>query len=376
VFSGAVADVQGAPQSGSTVEVTDFAGAWVARGAYSPQSQIRVRLWTWEQDEPVDAAFVASRLECAVARRRALDPEGRTNAYREVHAESDGLPGVIVDRYAGFRVVQLLSAGAEYWRQAVVDALSAHASGEGVYERSDVSVRELEGLALRTGVLTGAEPPSRIEIEEQGVSYLVDVRGGQKTGFYLDQRENRARLRRNLGGQAVLNAFAYTGGFTVAALLGGAASVLSLDSSAEALELARANVLLNALPEAACEWVEGDAFAELRKLRDRAASFDVIVLDPPRFAATAAQAERAARGYKDINLLAFKLLRPGGRLYTFSCSGGVSAELFEKIVAGAAADAGTEAAIVEWLGQPFDHPVSLSFPEGRYLKGLVCQRLG
>ncbi len=376
VFSGAVADVQGAPQPGATVEVTDFAGAWVARGAYSPQSQIRVRLWTWEKDEPVDAAFVAARLERAVARRRALDDDGRTNAYREVHAESDGLPGVIVDRYAGFRVVQLLSAGAEYWRQAVVDALSSHGSGDGVYERSDVSVRELEGLAQRTGVMTGVEPPTRVEIVEQGVAYLVDVRGGQKTGFYLDQRENRARLRRHLGGQSVLNAFAYTGGFTVAALMGDAASVLSLDSSAEALELARDNVRLNALPEAACEWLEGDAFAELRKLRDRAASFDVIVLDPPRFAATAAQAERAARGYKDINLLAFKLLRPGGRLYTFSCSGGVSAELFEKIVAGAAADAGTEAVIVEWLGQPFDHPVSLSFPEGRYLKGLVCQRLG
>ncbi len=376
VFSGAVADVQGAPQPGATVEVTDFAGAWVARGAYSPQSQIRVRLWTWEEDEPVDAAFVASRLERAVARRQALDDDGRTNAYREVHAESDGLPGVIVDRYAGFRVVQLLSAGAEYWRQAVVDALSAYGSSNGVYERSDVSVRELEGLVQRTGVLTGVEPPTRVEIVEQGVAYLVDVRGGQKTGFYLDQRENRARLRRHLDGQSVLNAFAYTGGFTVAALMGGAASVLSLDSSAEALELARANVSLNALPEAACEWLEGDAFAELRRLRDRAASFDVIVLDPPRFAATAAQAERAARGYKDINLLAFKLLRPGGRLYTFSCSGGVSAELFEKIVAGAAADAGTEAVIVEWLGQPFDHPVSLSFPEGRYLKGLVCQRLG
>ena len=375
VFSGAVADVQGTPSPGATVDVTDFAGAWLARGAYSPQSQIRVRLWTWEQDEPVDVAFVASRLECAVARRRTIDPDGRTNAYREVHAESDGLPGVIVDRYAGFRVVQLLSAGAEFWRQAVVDALSAPGSGDGVYERSDVSVRGLEGLALRTGVLAGKEPPSQVEIEEHGVAYLVDVRGGQKTGFYLDQRENRARLRRNLGGQAVLNVFAYTGGFTVAALMGGAASVLSLDSSAEALELARANVRLNALPEASCEWVEGDAFAELRKLRDRAASYDVIVLDPPRFAATAAQAERAARGYKDINLLAFKLLRPGGRLYTFSCSGGVSAELFEKIVAGAAGDAGVEAAIVEWLGQPFDHPVLLSFPEGRYLKGLVCQRL-
>jgi 23S rRNA (cytosine1962-C5)-methyltransferase len=375
VFSGAVADVQGTPQPGETVEVTDFAGAWVARGAYSPLSQIRVRLWTWDEDEAVDAAFLAGRVSRAVARRGTLDRSGHTNACREIHAESDGLPGVIVDRYAGFRVVQLLSAGAEYWREAVVEALSAGGSCEGVYERSDVSVRELEGLGQRTGMLWGAEPPEYIQIEERGAAYLVDVRGGQKTGFYLDQRDNRARLRERLEGQAVLNAFAYTGGFTVAALLGGAASVLSLDSSAEALELARANVRLNSLSEGSCAWLVGDAFAELRKLRDRAASFNVVILDPPRFAATAAQAERAARGYKDINLLALKLLRPGGRLFTFSCSGGVSAELFEKIVAGAAADAGIEAVIVEWLGQPIDHPVSLSFPEGRYLKGLICQRL-
>ena len=375
VFSGAIADVQGTPAPGATVDVTNFGGTWLARGAYSPHSQIRVRLWTWDEGEAIDGAFLAARLERAVARREGLDREGRTNAYREVHAESDGLPGLIVDRYGGFRVVQLLSAGAERWREAVVDALAASGEVEGIYERSDVSVRELEGLGQRTGVMWGGEPPARLEIEERGVAYQVDVRTGQKTGFYLDQRENRARLRQGLAGKAVLNAFAYTGGFTVSAILGGAASVLSLDSSAEALELAKANVGLNGLSGDACAWLVGDAFAELRKLRDRAESFDVVILDPPRFAATAAQAERAARGYKDINLLAFKLLRPEGRLYTFSCSGGVSAELFEKIVAGAAGDAGVEAVILEWLGQPADHPVSLSFPEGRYLKGLVCQRL-
>jgi len=375
LFSGAIADVDGSPEPGSTVEVTDFAGAWLARGAYSPESQIRVRIWTWEVDEAIDAAFVALRLERSIARRRGLDPEGRTTAFREVHAESDGLPGVIVDRYAGFRVVQLLSAGAERWRPAIVEALAARGDVQGVYERSDVSVRELEGLEPRSGVMWGEPPPSRLRIEEHGVAYQVDVCSGQKTGFYLDQREHRQRLRRGLGEAEVLNAFAYTGGFSVCALLGGARSVLSIDSSAEALELARENVALNGLSPECCEWIEGDAFVELRRLRDRAASFDVIVLDPPRFAATAAQAERAARGYKDINLLAFKLLRPGGRLHTFSCSGGVSAELFEKIVAGAALDAGVPAVIVEWLGQPADHPVALSFPEGRYLKGLVCERL-
>jgi 23S rRNA (cytosine1962-C5)-methyltransferase len=374
LFSGAIADVEGSPEPGETVEVTDSAGAWLARGAYSPESQIRVRIWTWEQDEAVDDAFLARRLDRSIARRRGLDPEGRTTAFREVHAESDGLPGVIVDRYAGFRVVQLLSAGAERWRAVVIEALAARHDVQGVYERSDVSVRELEGLELRSGRLWGEEPPPRLLIEEHGVAYHVDVRSGQKTGFYLDQREHRERLRRGLGEVEVLNAFAYTGGFSVCALLGGAHSVLSIDSSAEALELARANIALNGLPPERCEWVEGDAFVELRRLRDRAAGFDVIVLDPPRFAATAAQAERAARGYKDINLLAFKLLRPGGRLYTFSCSGGVSAELFEKIIAGAALDADVPAVVVEWLGQPADHPVALNFPEGRYLKGLVCQR--
>jgi 23S rRNA (cytosine1962-C5)-methyltransferase len=376
IFSGAVADVQGEPAPGATVEVTDSAGAWLARGAYSPESQIRVRLWTWNEGESIDGAFIAARLERAVARRSDLDPDGRTNAYREVHAESDGLPGLIVDRYGGFRVVQLLSAGAEHWRDVLVETLAARGETEGIYERSDVSVRELEGLSQRTGLLRGSEPPPRIRIEEHGVPFWVDVCGGQKTGFYLDQRENRSRLRQGMGGRDVLNAFSYTGGFTVAALLGGAASVLSLDSSAEALELAKDNIALNGLRADACTWVVGDAFTELRKLRDRAASFDVVVLDPPRFAATAAQAERAARGYKDINLLAFKLLRPGGTLYTFSCSGGVSPELFEKIVAGAASDAGVEAIIQEWLGQPADHPVLLSFAEGRYLKGLVCRRMG
>jgi 23S rRNA (cytosine1962-C5)-methyltransferase len=367
--------VQGEPSAGATVEVTDSAGKWVARGAYSPESQIRVRLWTWNENESVDSAFLAAQLQRAVARRGELDPSGQTNAYREVHAESDGLPGLIVDRYAGFRVVQFLSAGAEHWRDVLVEALTRLGEVQGIYERSDVSVRELEGLAQRTGVLWGFEPPVRLRIEERGVAFWVDVRGGQKTGFYLDQRENRSRLTQGMAGKDVLNAFAYTGGFTVAALKGGAASVLSLDSSAEALELAKENVVLNGLPTDTCAWTVGDAFAELRKLRDRAASFDVVVLDPPRFAATAAQAERAARGYKDINLLAFKLLRPGGTLHTFSCSGGVSAELFEKIVAGAATDAGVDAVIEEWLGQPVDHPVSLSFPEGRYLKGLVCRRI-
>lgn len=375
LFSGAIAGVDGSPGVGDTVEVVDAGGRWLARGAYSPDSQIRVRLWTWDPDESVDEGFFARRLDQSIGRRRPLLDSGETDACREVHAESDGLPGLIVDRYAGHRALQFLSAGAERWRAAIVEALAARGDSAGLYERSDVSVRELEGLPQRVGRLWGDEPPARVVIREGGARYHVDLRTGQKTGFYLDQREHRRLLCRGLDGAEVLNAFAYTGGFTVTALQGGARSVLSIDSSAEALEAARGNVDLNGLPAEACQWSVADAFTELRRLRDRAASYDVVVLDPPRFAATASQADRAARGYKDINLLAFKLLRPGGRLYTFSCSGGISPELFEKIVAGAALDAQVQAAVLQWLGQPADHPVVLSFPEGRYLKGLVCQRL-
>ncbi len=375
LFSGAIAGVDGSPALGDTVDVLDARGMWLARGAFSPNSQIRVRLWTWDPAESVDEEFFARRLDQSIGRRRSLLASGETNACREVHAESDGLPGVIVDRYTSFRAVQLLSAGAERWRAVIVQALAARADVDGIYERSDVSVRELEGLSERTGRLWGEEPPAATVIQEAGARYQVDIRAGQKTGFYLDQREHRRLARQGMEGAEVLNAFAYTGGFTVTALQGGARSVLSIDSSAEALEMARENVGLNGLSTEACQWSVADAFTELRRLRDRAARFDAIVLDPPRFAATAAQADRAARGYKDINLLAFKLLRPGGRLFTFSCSGGISPELFEKIVAGAALDAQVQAAILQWLGQPSDHPVVLSFPEGRYLKGLVCQRL-
>jgi 23S rRNA (cytosine1962-C5)-methyltransferase len=376
VFSGAVAEVEGEPASGETVEVYAHTGEWIARAAYSPESQIRARVWTWQEGEEVGAAYFERRVSAALAARRPLVDDPAVTAYREVYAESDGLPGLIVDRYNSFRVVQFLTAGAERWREVIVAALKACGSCDGIYERSDVQVRQLEGLPLRTGSLWGAIPDDEMVILEHGLSYEVDVLKGHKTGFYLDQRENRQILRSGLSGASVLNCFAYTGGFTVTALAGGAADVLSIDTSSSALETAGENVALNDLPLGACSWLEGDVFAELRRLRDRGLAFDVIVLDPPRFAATAAQAERAARGYKDINLLAFKLLRPGGRLITFSCSGGVSADLFQKIVAGAALDAGAEASIIGWLGQPSDHPVSLSFPEGRYLKGLICRITG
>ena len=288
-----------------------------------------------------------------------------------VYAESDGLPGLVVDRYADLLVAQFLTASAEYWKETIADALLEETGLAFIYERSDADVRELEGLPLRVGPLRG-ESPRALVITEHGLQFSVNLESGHKTGFYLDQRENRQRVRQLATDRDVLDCFCYTGGFTVNALAGGAKSVLSVDSSAEALALCRENVALNNLPLDRHEILDGDVFQVLRKFRDEGRSFDMIILDPPKFAPTAAQADKAARGYKDINLLAFKLLRPGGLLFTFSCSGGVDAGLFQKIVASAALDAGVEAQIVAHLSQLPDHPVALNFPEGAYLKGLVC----
>ena len=373
IFSGAIGEVSGNPGAGVTVEVVSSAGTWLARGAFSLESQIRVRVWTWDDATPIDSEFFKARLMAALARRAGLAEDPETDAYREVHGESDGLPGLIVDRYGSYRVTQFLSAGAEHWRETIVDALLEIEPDVRIYDRSDAPVRALEGLPPRCQALAGEAPAAPIRIREAGLEFDVDVVRGQKTGFYLDQRESRARVRSEARLGDVLNCFAYTGGFTVAALAGGAASVLSIEESAEAITLGNINVELNGFPPGKAEWLQGDAFALLRKLRDRAETFDTIILDPPRFASSAAQVEKAARGYKDINLLAFKLLRPMGTLMTFSCSGGISAEFFQTIVAEAAVDAGLDVRIAAWLGQPADHPVTLNFPEGRYLKGLVCR---
>ncbi len=373
IFSGAVARVSGDPAPGQTVEVRAADGERLGLAAYSPASNIRARMWTWDPGRPVDAGFLRARLESALALRTALLAPGETEVCRLVHAESDGLPGVVVDRYRDVLVLQCLTAGADAWRDVLAGLLLELTGASTVYERSDVDVRRLEGLPERAGLLAGPPPPGLIEVRENGLAFLVNILAGHKTGFYIDQRRNRQRLRELVDGREVLNCFAYTGGFSVYALAGGAAEVLSVDTSADALALASENVARNGFPPERAPMLEEDVFHTLRALRDRGRSFDAVVLDPPKFAPTAAQAERAARGYKDINLLAFKLLRPGGLLFTFSCSGGVSAELFQKIVAGAALDAGVHARIVDHLFQAPDHPTALNFPEGAYLKGLVCE---
>ena len=370
VFSGAIAQVQGKAESGETIEVCSSSGDFLGLAAYSPHSQIRARVWSWDAVH-IDAGFFARRIEDAASARAALHIDEAGDAMRLVHGESDGLPGVVADRYGDTAVMQILSAGAERWRDAIADALCAVPGIARVWERSDADVRELEGLQARSGLARGSPLPGALLIQEHGLTFRVEVDAGHKTGFYLDQRDNRLLLRRLSAGKDMLDCFSYTGGFAINALHGGAKSLLAIESSTLALDTARENAKLNGLPDA--EWLEGDVFKSLRLLRDQGRTFDLIVLDPPKFAPTAAHAERASRAYKDINLLALKMLRAGGFLMTFSCSGGVSPDLFQKIVAGAALDAGVEARIETWLHAAADHPVALNFPEGEYLKGLLCR---
>ena len=371
VFSGAIQKVLGAPASGDTVRVSDAAGNALALAAYSPASQIRARVWTFDPALPIDRQFFQARLRQALRLREGLEAARHANALRLVHGESDGLPGLIVDRYADVLVAQFLAAGVERWRDCILDLLMELTGCEALYERSDAEVRKLEDLPARTGFVRGNRAASRCPIVEYGLNFRVDVEQGQKTGFFLDQRENRQRVRALAAGREVLDGFAYTGGFSIAALAGGAKRVVAIESSSDAIRIAKENLAANPLDAARVEFQQGDVFAQLRVLRDRAARFDLVVLDPPKFAPTAAQAKNAARAYKDINLLALKLLAPGGLLATFSCSGGVSAALFQSIVAGAAVDAGAEAKIIERFGAAADHPVALEFPEGEYLKGLL-----
>jgi len=375
IFSGAIQSVKGDPAAGEVVDVLSSRNEWLCTAAYSPASQIRARIWSWTGNEEIDEIFFDKRIKTAIQLRNDLGLFKKSDAVRLIHGESDCLPGLIADLYKDTVVLQSLSAGVDQWKPVIARLLQEKTSATCVLERSDVEVRRLEGLQEQAGVLLGKEPEKDLTILETGLRFLVDVLHGQKTGFYLDQRDNRILAGSMAQGRRILNCFSYTGGFTVHTLTGGAEEVLSIDSSAEALETARKNLELNDLPSNRAHWMEADVFQALRNLRDRAEKFDMIILDPPKFAPTAAHAAKAARAYKDINLLAFKMLNPGGVLFTFSCSGGISQDLFQKIVAGAALDAGVHARITHWMTQAADHPVGLNFPEGYYLKGLVCEVL-
>lgn len=374
IFAGSVVRLAGRARSGDTVDVIDASGRPLARAAWSPASQIRARVWSFDPHEIIDDAFFRRRVDAAVARREALGLFSAHGGVRLVHGESEGLPGVVADRYGDALCLQLTAAGADKWRKAIVGALVRATGAARVFERSDSDVRGLEGLPPVTGWAHGGAPGSPPSIDENGVRLRVDATGGHKTGFYLDQRDNRLLARSLSGGKNVLDCFCYTGGFSLQALAGGAHSVLSIDSSGPSLALARANLAINPhLPAARAKWLEADVFEALRALRREERHFDLIVLDPPKFAPSASHAERAARAYKDINLLGFKLLAAGGHLMTYSCSGGIGIELFQRIVAGAAVDAGRDARIVRRLSAAPDHPVALNFPEGEYLKGLLVQ---
>jgi 23S rRNA (cytosine1962-C5)-methyltransferase len=376
IFSGAIKSIHGNPATGDTVDVLSDGDEFLAHAAYNQNSNIAARIWTWDPNEEVGTQFFERRLIQAIERRRMLAPLIPSNAMRLVHGESDGIPGLILDKYADVLVIQFLTAGVERWRDELMDIIKGITNPQVIYERSDVDVRQLEGLQEKSGFLYGGKLDRPMEIIENGMKFYVDVMEGHKTGFYLDQRDNRLLSRHIASERKVLDCFSYTGGFAVNCLYGGAKNVKLIETSNLAIEAARRNIQINNLDETKVEFIEQDVFKYLRTLRDMGESFDLIILDPPKFAPTAAQAERASRGYKDINLMAFKLLTRGGYLLTFSCSGGVSEELFQKIVAGAALDAKVEAVILERLHQATDHPVGLYFPEGAYLKGFLIQKMG
>lgn len=374
IFATSVKELDGRARPGDTVDVVDHFGRVLARAAWSPESQIRARVWTFNGEETVDDAFFKRRIAAAVARRQHLPRLRGQQGLRLIHAESDGLPGLITDQYGDTVVIQLTSAGSDKWRKAIVNALVKATGCARIFERSDSDVRKLEGLESTTGWLHGEPPNGDIVIMENGVRMRVDIIDGHKTGFYLDQRDNRQLLGELSAGKRVLNCFCYTGGFSLQALAGGAREVISVDSSQPALDNGAANLALNpALTPDNAKWVCANVFDELRRLKEQGEQFDLIVLDPPKFAPSARHADTASRAYKDINLHGFKLLAPGGLMMTYSCSGGIGLELFQKIVAGAAQDAGREARIVQRLQGAADHPVDLAFPEGEYLKGLLVE---
>ncbi|HAS6063356.1 TPA: 23S rRNA (cytosine(1962)-C(5))-methyltransferase RlmI [Vibrio vulnificus] len=376
IFSRGIDRVEGNPQLGETVDVYGHDGKWLAKAAYSPESQIRARVWSFDKQEINKAFFVKRIQEAQLLREDVIVRDGLTG-YRLIAAESDGMPGVTIDRYQNFFVCQLLSAGAEHQKQNIVDALIEVFPDCNVYERSDVSVRKKEGLQETTGVLHGEMPPKSVVIEENGVKISVDIVGGHKTGFYLDQRDSRQQAMKYVKDKEVLNCFSYTGGFGLYALKGGAKRVINADVSQPALDTAKFNAELNEfdISKKCAVFLNADVFKLLREYRDQGTTFDVVIMDPPKFAESKAQLNGACRGYKDINMLAMQILKPGGTLLTYSCSGLMDQVLFQKIIADAAVDAGRSVKFVERFEQAADHPTDTAYPEGFYLKGFACKVL-
>lgn len=377
VFSGAIQTLPADAPNGAVVDVIDHNGRWLARGLLNRISQIQIRLITWREDEAIDDAFWHRRLAASIARRAPLIRRD-TTAYRLINGESDYLPGLIVDRYGDYLVAQIGILGMDQRKTRLAEMLLDLAGAQSVIERSDTAARKLEGLADATGLLAGSAPPDEVEILEHGLRFVVELSGGQKTGFYADQRANRRAIAAYCNDATVLNGFSYTAAFAIHALAAGARHVTNIDSSIDALELGETNLRLNNFdPDSVTENIGGDIFEILRDWRDDENSprFDVVILDPPKFAHNKPQVERALRGYKELNMLGMHFVKPGGILATFSCSGLVSADLFQKVVFGASVDVGRDVQILEWRRQDTDHPVAITFPEGEYLKGLICRVL-
>lgn len=376
VFSRGISKIEGEPGLGDTVDVYTHEGQWLAKAAYSPHSQIRARVWSFEK-EAIDTAFFVKRIQQAQLLRDDLIERDGLTGYRLIAAESDGLPGITVDKYQDFLVCQLLSAGAECQKDALVEALKQCFPTCSIYERSDVAVRKKEGLEERVGVLHGELPPKSVVIEENGVKISVDIVGGHKTGFYLDQRDSRFQSMKYVKNKDVLNCFSYTGGFGLYALKGGAKRVINADVSQPALDTAKFNAELNEfdISKKRAVFLNADVFKLLREYRDQGTKFDVVIMDPPKFAESKAQLNGACRGYKDINMLAMQILNPGGTLLTYSCSGLMDQVLFQKIIADAALDAGRDVKFIERFEQAADHPTDTAYPEGFYLKGFACKVL-
>ncbi|GAB4435691.1 MAG: class I SAM-dependent methyltransferase [Anaerolineae bacterium] len=373
IFSGAVARVEGNPQNGDVVDVWNSRARFVARGIYNEKSQIRVRLLTWNPNDPIDDDFWRRRISRAVAGRLALKQNPATDSYRVVYSEADGVPGLIADVYGPWLVVQFMSLAVEKYRRIIINTLLDLIEPQGIYERSDSDSREKEGLVPVTGPVWGELPPDLIEIVENQHAFMVDVKLGHKTGFYLDQRKNRQDLTKYFAGKEVLNAFAYTGGFSVYAAHAGATRIVNVDTSERALQIAENNMLRNGFTGREDVYAVADVFDILRSYNEAGWKFDVVILDPPKFAHSKRQVEKATHGYKDINMLAMRLLKRGGILATFSCSGAVSRDLFQKVLFGASVDASRTVQIIEQLSQSSDHPILLTCPETEYLKGFVCR---
>ena len=375
IFSGAIRNTNGEPEPGDIVDIRSSSGEWLARAYYNPHSQISARNLSWEQGEDIDEVFWSGRLDRSLENRRLSKFEPETTTYRLVNAEADGLPGLIVDKYNNYLVLQSLTLGVERRKDLLIKLLAEKLEPDGIYERSDVPGRKKEKLSKFRGSIWGSDPEENIQILEDSLSFSVDIRNGQKTGFYLDQRKNRrlAAGAQFVEGKSILNAFSYSGGFSVYAARGAAAAIVNIDDSATALNLARQNQEINGFDRPDDEYLAGDAFKILRQLYHSGRLFDVVILDPPKFAQNKGHIERACRGYKDINLLAMKLLRSNGILVTFSCSGLIKRDLFQKVLFGASVDAGRDVQILTQLTQAQDHPILLTFPESEYLKGFLCR---